>query len=188
VRLRQTIRDSFEALGGEKPIPIWQLHDAPNQSPFTIQEIFQPICEALENNLIRYVGVSNFNLQQLKEAQTYVDIHSVQNVFSFFKRQAEHDGVLHYCEEQQITFLAYSPFGGRRKHRQIGKIKVFLDLAKKYQCSPHCIALAWLLSKSPCLVPIPAASRLITLEDAVRAIDIPLDPADIELINQTKYP
>lgn len=152
-----------------------------------MKEIFQPICEAVESKLIRYVGVSNFNLEQIKEAQSLVAIHSVQNVYSVFKRQCETDGVLNYCQDNQLTFLAYSPFGGRRKHKQIPKQKLLVDLGKKYQCSPYCIALAWLLSKSPCIVPIPGASRISSIEDSVKAIDIQLDPADIESINTCKF-
>lgn len=186
-RLRQAIRKSYECLGGEKPIPLWQLHDSPQDDRYTMKEIFQPICEAIESNFIRYVGVSNFNLEQLKEAQTYVEIQSIQNVYSFFKRQAENDGILQFCEENRLTFLAYSPFGGRRKHKQINKQRILIDLAKKYQCSCFCIALAWLLSKSSCLVPIPGATKLSSIEDSIKAIDLHLDSKDIELIDKIRF-
>lgn len=166
---------------------MWQLHDSPQDDRYTMKQIFEPICEAVESNLIRYVGVSNFNLEQLKEAQTYVPIQSVQNVYSIFKRGAETDGVLEYCEANRLTFLAYSPFGGRRKHKQINKQRVLIDLAKKYQCSCYSIALAWLLSKSACIVPIPGASKISSIEDSVKAIDLQLVLEDIELINRTKF-
>ena len=148
-----------------------------------MKEIFEPISDAVQSGLIRHVGVSNFSVAQIEEARTYVDVQSVQNVFSVFKRQSETDGVLKYCEDNQLTFLAYSPFGGRRKHKQIKKQTPLVELGKKYQCSPYCIALAWLLSKSPCIVPIPGASRCSSIEDSVRAVDIQLDPTDIDLIN-----
>ena len=135
-RLRQAIRRSYESLGGQKPIPLWQLHNSPQDKKYTLKEIFQPICEAVQSGLIQYVGVSNFNVEQIKEAQTYVPIHSVQNVLSPFFREAETDGVLQYCEENGLTFLAYSPMGGSRKHKRLNKDKFLLDLGEKYHCSP----------------------------------------------------
>ncbi len=141
----------------------------------------------MQLNLIQYVGVSNFNVEQIKEAQTYIPIHSVQNVFSIFKRQAETDGVLQYCEENDLTFLAYSPVGGRKKHKKLKKEKLLVNLGEKYHCSPYCIALAWLLSKSKCIVPIPGASKITSIEDSVKALDIHLTQDDIELINKHKF-
>jgi aryl-alcohol dehydrogenase-like predicted oxidoreductase len=117
-RLRQAIQKSYESLGGERPITLWQLHNSPQDDRYSLKDIFEPISDAVESNLIRYVGVSNFNVEQIQEAQTYVDIQSVQNVFSIFKRSSEVDGVLTYCEDNGLTFLAYSPFGGRRKHKR----------------------------------------------------------------------
>ncbi|UJR22747.1 hypothetical protein I4U23_025779 [Adineta vaga] len=186
-RLRQAIRQSYESLGGTKPIPLWQLHDSPQDDKYTLKEIFEPICEAVENNLIRYVGVSNFNLEQIKEAQTYIKIHAVQNVFNLFKREAETDGVLKYCEDNQLTFLAYSPMGGRRKHKKLNKDKLLTTLAGKYHCSTYCIVLAWILSKSKCIVPIPGASKITSIEDSIRALNIHLDQEDIQQINDHKF-
>lgn len=186
-RLRQAITRSYECLGGEKPIPLWQIHDSPQDDRYTMKEIFEPISDAVQSGLIRHVGVSNFNVSQIDEARTFVDVHSVQNVYSVFKRPSDTDGVLKYCEDNQLTFLAYSPFGGRRKHKQISKQKSLVSLGQKYACSPYCIALAWLLAKSPCIVPIPGASRCSSIEDSVRALDIQLDSADIDLINAQTF-
>ncbi|CAF0889668.1 unnamed protein product [Adineta ricciae] len=186
-RLRQAIRQSYDSLGGQKPIPLWQLHDSPQDEKYTLKEIFEPICEAVQANLIQYVGVSNFNLEQIKEAQTYVPIHAVQNVFSLFKRGAETDGVLKYCEDNQLTFLAYSPMGGRRKHKKLNKDKFLTNLASKYNCSTYCIVLAWILSKSKCIVPIPGASQITSIEDSVKALNIHLTQEDIQSINDHTF-
>ncbi|CAF2992276.1 unnamed protein product [Rotaria sp. Silwood2] len=117
-RIRQAIEKSYESLGGQKPIPLWQIHNSPQDNKYSLKEIFQPICEAVELKLIQYVGVSNFTVEQIKEVQTYIEIQSVQNVFNLFKRQSEIDGVLKYCEDNNLTFLAYSPMGGRRNGRR----------------------------------------------------------------------
>lgn len=186
-RLRQAIRKSYESLGGKNPIPLWQIHNCPQDDKYTLKEIFEPIREAVEMKLIKYVGVSNFNVEQIKEAQTYVEIQSVQNVFNIFKRQAETDGVLKYCEDNGLVFLAYSPMGGRRKHKRLNKEKLLIDLGKKYQCSTYSIVLAWILSKSKCIVPIPGASKITSIEDSVKALNINLDQSDIELIDNHKF-
>lgn len=186
-RLREAIRKSYESLGGQKPIPLWQLHNSPQDEKYTMKEIFEPICEAVKANLIQHVGVSNFNVEQIKEARTLVDIHSVQNVFSPFYREAETDGVLKYCEENKLTFLAYSPMGGRRKHKRLKNDTLLAELAAKYQCSSYCIVFAWLLSKSKCVVLIPGASKVTSIEDSVKATSIQLDQEDIQRINDRKF-
>ncbi len=137
--------------------------------------------------MIQYVGVSNFNIEQIKEVQTYVQIHSVQNVFNLFRRQSETDGVLQYCEDYGLTFLAYSPMGGRRKHKKLNKDKFLMNLADKYHCSPYCIVLAWILSKSKCIVPIPGASKITSIEDSVKAFGIHLSQDDIAMINNHQF-
>ncbi len=129
--LRQTIRVSFEALGGAKPIDVWQYHALGGAKPidvwqyhaldpnYTIEESLAPVKEAVEAGLIRFVGVSNFSVEQIKRAQDVVDIVSVQNQYSPWQRQPENDGVLKYCEQQGLTFLPWSPFGGRRRHQDL---------------------------------------------------------------------
>lgn len=186
-RLRQAIRKSYESLGGKKPIPLWQIHNSPQDDKYTLKEIFEPIREAVELKLIQYVGVSNFNVEQIKEAQQYVEIHAVQNVLSLFRRQSETDGVLKYCEDNGLTFLAYSPMGGRRKHKKLNKEPLLIKLGQKYSCSPYCIVLAWVLSKSNCIVPIPGASKITSIEDSIKALNIHLDQDDINLINNHHF-
>lgn len=75
--LRQTIQDSFEALGGSKPIDVWQYHSPdPN---YTIKEALTPVKEAVEEGLIRFVGVSNVSVEHIKRARDVIEIVSVQN-------------------------------------------------------------------------------------------------------------
>jgi pyridoxine 4-dehydrogenase len=127
--LRQTIRVSFEALGGTKPIDVWQYHSPDNN--YTIEESLAPVKEAVEAGLIRFVGVSNFSVEQIKRAQDIVDIVSVQNQYSPWERQPEIDGVLEYCQQQGLTFLPWSPFGGRRRHQDLEDIAAIAQLAKE---------------------------------------------------------
>ena len=77
--------------------------------------------------------------------------------------------------------------GGRRKHKKLNKDQFLIDLGQKYHCSPYCIVLAWILSKSRCIVPIPDASKITSIEDSIKAIHIHLDENDIQLINDHKF-
>ena len=127
--LRQTIRVSFEALGENKPIDVWQYHSPdPN---YTIEESLTPVKEAVEAGLIRFVGVSNFSVEQIKRARDVVDIVSVQNQYSPWERQPEIDGVLKYCQEEGLTFLPWSPFGGSRRHQNLQDIPAIAHFSQR---------------------------------------------------------
>ncbi|CAF0758695.1 unnamed protein product [Didymodactylos carnosus] len=184
-RLRKTIRESYEALGGKESIKLWQLHDFDDKYP--LDQIFQPIREAVDQGLIKYVGVSNFKVDQIIEARKYVDIYSVQNQYSIVHRKPEQDGVLKYCDENKITLLAYRPVGGAPGHKNIVKQKLLVELGAKYNCSPYCIALAWLMSKSKWVVPIPGASHIQSIEDSSNVINIRLDQNDIQQIDLQNF-
>jgi aryl-alcohol dehydrogenase-like predicted oxidoreductase len=180
--LRQTIRASFEALGGAKPIDIWQYH-APD-SNYTIEESLTPVKEAVEAGLIRFVGVSNFSVEQIKRSQDVVDIVSVQNQYSPWQRQPENDGVLEYCQQQGLSFLPWSPFGGRRRHQDLQDILAIAQLAKEKGVSVYNIVLAWLRAKSPAILPIPGASKISSIEDSVKAINVKLSEEEVQKIDR----
>lgn len=182
--LRETIKISFESLGGEKPIDVWQYHSAdPN---YTIEESLTPAKEAVENGLIRFVGVSNFSVEQIKRARDVVDIVSVQNQYNPWHRQPENDGVLEYCENNGLTFLPWSPLGGSSRVRKLEDIPAIARLAKEKGTSVYAVVLAWLRSKSPCIVPIPGASKTSSIEDSVRSLEVKLSPDEVKQIDETK--
>lgn len=181
-RLRKTIRESFEALGGEKPIDVWQYH-APDPN-YSIEEAIAPAKEAVEAGLIRFVGVSNFTVEQIRRARNVVEIVSVQNQYNPWHRQPETDGVLEYCEGEGLTFLPWSPLGGSRRVGLLAEIEAIAELAEKKGVSIYSIVLAWLRSKSPCVVPIPGARKISSIEDSVRSLDIELTPEDVQQIDR----
>lgn len=178
--LRETIRQSHEALGGSKPIDLWQYHSP--DSNCTIEEALTPAKEAVERGLIRYVGVSNFSVEQIERARQVVDIVSVQNQYNPWHREPEFDGVLDYCEKEGLIFFPWSPLGGSSRVSRLEDIKVLVELAKNKQVSVYQIVLAWLRAKSPCIVPIPGASRISSIEDSVKALDVELSSEDVERI------
>lgn len=178
--LRQTIRESFEALGGDKPIDIWQYHSPdPN---YSIKDALTPAKEAQNEGLIRYVGVSNFSIDQIKQARDVVEIVSVQNQYNPWHRNPEYDGVLEYCEAEGITFLPWSPLGGMSRVKQLQQFTGMTDLATEKGLSIYSLILAWMLSKSPCIVPIPGASRPESIADSVKAAQIRLEPPEIAIV------
>lgn len=182
--LRETIRISFESLGGEKPIDVWQYH-APDPN-YTIEESLTPAKEAVEAGLIRFVGVSNFSVEQIKRARDVVNIVSVQNQYNPWYREPEFDGVLEYCENESLTFLPWSPLGGSRRVSRLQDIPVISQLAQEKAVSVYSIVLAWLRAKSPSVVPIPGASKPASIEDSARSVEVKLSDEEVRQIDQVK--
>lgn len=180
--LRQTIRESFEALGGNQAIALWQYH-APDPE-YSIAASLAPVREAVEAGLIRYVGVSNFSVEHIQQAREVVDVVSVQNQYNPWYREPERDGVLAYCEQENLTFLPWSPLGGSRRVKNLPEIKAIAQLAQEKGVSVYCLVLAWLAAKSPCVVPIPGASKASSIEDSVKAADVDLSAIEVEQIDQ----
>lgn len=180
--LKETIRASFEALGGTKPIDLWQYH-APDPN-YTIKSSLTPAKEAVESGLIRFIGVSNFSVEQIKQARDVVEIVSVQNQYSPWSRQPEHDGVLKYCETEKLTFFPWSPLGGSRRVRSLQDISVLTKIAHEKGASVYQIVLAWLRAKSPCIVPIPGASKIASIKDSVGTLQISLNDVEIKQVDQ----
>lgn len=180
--LRETIKLSFQSLGGNKPIDIWQYH-APDPN-YTIAESLTPAKEAVEAGLVRCVGVSNFSVEQIKQARDLVDIVSVQNQYNPWYRQPESDGVLAYCEQEQLTFLPWSPLGGSRRVTRLQEIPIISKLAQEKGVSVYSIVLAWLRAKSPMIVPIPGATKTTSIEDSVRSLQVKLEEQEVKQIDQ----
>lgn len=179
--LRQTIRESFEALGGSKPIDLWQYHSPdPN---YSIEESLSAVKEAVDQGLIRYVGVSNFSVEQIKQARCVVDVVSVQNQYNPWHRDPEFDGVLNYCENESITFLPWSPLGGMSRVKQLQSIDNISNIASDRHVSIYSLILAWMLSRSAAIIPIPGASKPESIADSVTAAQVRLSESEIAAID-----
>ena len=178
--LRQAIRESFEALGGQKPIDLWQYH-SPDPG-YTIEASLAPAKEAVAAGMIRFIGVSNFSVEQIKRARDTVEVVSVQNQYNPWHRAPESDGVLEYCEAEKLTFFPWSPLGGSRRVTSLQDMPAIAKLATEKNVSVYCIVLAWLMAKSPCIVPIPAATKVSSIEDSVKAIEVKLTDEELQQI------
>jgi len=122
---------------------------------------------------VRHIGVSNFNLKQLERARKVADVVSVQNKYSLDARSAE--DVLLHCEKLGIAFLPWYPLGDGSALR-LARVK---KIAQKVKASPAQIALAWLLAKSPVMVPIPGTGSIAHLEENVAAAKLRLSKEDL---------
>ncbi|RNA35453.1 aldo keto reductase [Brachionus plicatilis] len=177
--IRRTIKESFEALGGFYPIPLWQLHAVDPKYP--LESTFVPIKEAVDMGLIKHVGVSNFSVEQIERAMKIVPIVSVQNQHNPWHRNPEFDGVLEFCEKKNLIFLPWSPVGGGYRYKQLLNVKPLNDLASAKNCTVYSLILAWLRQKSPCVVPIPGASRNSSIEDSVSSLNVVITQQEMKI-------
>lgn len=177
--LRTTIRESVDALG-RAPIELWQ-HHAPDPD-VPVEASLRPVRDAVDKGLIRHVGVSNYSVEQIERAQEIVDVVSVQNQYSPWHRRPEQDGVLAYCATNDLALLPWSPLGGRDRAKSLDKFSGLQSLADAKGISPQRLVLAWLMAKSPAVLPIPGASRIATAEDSVAAVDVTLTDDEVQQV------
>jgi aryl-alcohol dehydrogenase-like predicted oxidoreductase len=175
--IEKTIHESYQALGGRRPIPLWQLH-APDPR-FELSETLKPVRAAVDGGLIRFVGLSNVDVREIEVAREIVEIVSIQNQYNPWRRAAERDGILAYCEKEGLTFLPWSPLGGSGRVGHLKDLPVLRALSQEWGVSPQRIVLAWMMARSPAILPIPGASRIHNLEDSAAAGDLECTPADV---------
>jgi aryl-alcohol dehydrogenase-like predicted oxidoreductase len=128
---------------------------------------------------IRHIGLSNVTLDLLTKAQQAgVRIASVENLYNLIDRSSEQ--IVDWCTQQQIAFLPFLPLGKGRLTHVDGPLA---DLARRYQATPAQLALAWLLARSPAILPIPGTSSLSHVEENVAASRLRLTEEDFSFIS-----
>jgi pyridoxine 4-dehydrogenase len=126
---------------------------------------------------IRHIGLSEVNVQQLRHAQTVVEVVSVQNRYNLADRGSEN--VLEYCEEQNIGFIPWFPLAAGRLTRPDSSLA---RVATELNATLSQVALAWLLQRSPVMLPIPGTSRVRHLEENVEAAGLKLSDAQLRAL------
>ncbi len=177
--LTRACEKSLAALGVEA-IDLYQLHAPDSKVPFV--ESVGAIARLREAGKVRRVGLSNVDAQEIAEAARIVPITSVQNRWNPGHRHPEEDGVLAACEAAGIAFLPYSPFGGASGAKSLGSMKGLAAEAEKRGVSSHRLVLAWMLAKSPVVIPIPGVRRPETARDSAAAADLELSPDDVTAV------
>lgn len=170
---------SLRALGVDA-LDLLQLHAPDSRVPF--EESVGALADLRRQGKVRHVGLSNVSVQEIAQARRIVPIASVQNRYNLMARQAETDGIVDYCTKNGIAFIAYSPFGGSRLAPTLGTLGQLAALAKRRRVSPYRLAIAWLLAKSPNVIPIPGARRPESITDSTRGVGIELGEADLREI------
>lgn len=174
--LRQCVLMSLRRLGVER-IDLWQLHRI--DSKVDRDEQFATIAKMQQEGLIRHVGLSEVSVEQIQAAQKHFVVASVQNLYNLVNRQSE--AVLDYCEEQGIAFIPWFPLAAGSLARQ-GSV---LDtIATRLGFSPAQVALAWVLKRSPVMLPIPGTGKVKHLEENTAAAEIVLSDEDFHALNE----
>ncbi|MGE5091109.1 MAG: aldo/keto reductase [Bacillota bacterium] len=182
--LREACERSLRALGVDC-IALYQLHAPDPAVPF--EESVGALARLREAGKVRWVGLSNVTESQIAAAQRLVPITSVQNRLNPFFQEALTDGVLRACADHGLGFLAYSPTGGGRLNRKLPDHPVVGAVARRRDASPHAVVIAWVLSRSPVVIPIPSARTPAHAADAASAADLQLTDADLAELSRAAY-
>jgi aryl-alcohol dehydrogenase-like predicted oxidoreductase len=182
--LRAACERSLRALGIER-IALYQLHAPDPAVPF--EESVGALADLRREGKVRWVGLSNVSVPQIRAAEAMVPIAAVQNRLNPFFREALAEGVVRYCEERGIGFLAYSPTGGGRLNRKLPEHPELRPMAQRLGVSAHALVLAWVLARSPAVVVIPSARRLAHALDSVRAGELELSGEDLAAIDRAEF-
>jgi aryl-alcohol dehydrogenase-like predicted oxidoreductase len=182
--LRAACERSLRALGVDR-IGLYQLHAPDPLVPF--DESIGALADLRREGKIEWVGLSNVSVGQIRSAEALVPIASVQNRLNPFFREALEDGVVRYCTERKIGFLAYSPTGGGRLNRKLPEHPVLRPMAARLGVSAHALVIAWVLARSPAVIAIPSARRVAHALDSVGAGALALSPEDLAAIEGARF-
>jgi aryl-alcohol dehydrogenase-like predicted oxidoreductase len=169
--LTQQVEMSLRWLRLER-LDLWQLHRIDAKVP--VEESLGAIKELQEAGKIRFVGLSEVTVEQIEQARKVVDIVSVQNEYNIGNRKSEK--VLEYCEREGIAFIPWFPVAAGKLAAPGGKLD---EMAQKHGATVSQLSLAWLLHRSPMMLPIPGTSSIAHLEENLKASDVVLSEAEM---------
>jgi aryl-alcohol dehydrogenase-like predicted oxidoreductase len=183
-QLRAACERSLKALGVER-LDLYQLHAPDPRVPFA--DSVGELARLRDEGKIRWIGLSNVSLAQIREAQGIAPVTTVQNRLNPFFRESLTGGVVRYCAEQGIGFLAYSPTGGGRLNRKLPSHPVLAAIAARLGVSAHAVVLAWVLAQSPTVIVIPSARTVEHALDSVGAAELTLSAEDLAAIDRAEF-
>src|SRR5438552_4320201 len=176
--LAQAVDKSLKRLKLER-IDLWQLHRIDRKVP--VEESLGAIKKAQDVGKIRHVGLSEVTVAEIERAKKVVPIVSIQNRYNITDRESE--AALNYCEQQKMGFIPWAPIGGSGT-RSLSKAGNALEAeAKRHNVRVVQLALAWLLQKSPVMLPIPGTSSLAHLEENIAAEKLQLSAEEWKRID-----
>jgi aryl-alcohol dehydrogenase-like predicted oxidoreductase len=174
--LRKEALKSCKQLGVEQ-IGLWQLHRIDPKVPR--DEQFDAVKSLLDDGIIRHAGLSEVSVADIEDASKVFKVATVQNRYNLVDRGSE--DVLDYCEANGIGFIPWFPLAAG----DLAKPGSILDgIAKSHDATPSQIALAWVLKRSPVMLPIPGTSKVAHLEENVAAVNITLSDQEFAVLDR----
>ncbi|HSB58308.1 MAG TPA: aldo/keto reductase [Methyloceanibacter sp.] len=174
--LRKEALKSCKQLGVEQ-IGLWQLHRIDPKVPR--DEQFDAVKSLLDDGIIRHAGLSEVSVADIEDASKVFKVATVQNRYNLVDRGSE--DVLDYCEAHGIGFIPWFPLAAG----DLAKPGSILDgIAKAHDATPSQIALAWVLKRSPVMLPIPGTSKVAHLEENVAAVNITLSDQEFAVLDR----
>jgi pyridoxine 4-dehydrogenase len=169
--LKKALEGSLKRLKVDR-IDLYQLHRVDPEVPF--EKTLEFLQKAQQEGQIKHIGLSEVNVAEIKKAQEFVKVVSIQNMYSIDNRKWEAE--LEYAKANNIAFIPWFPLGGGNKEG-LEKIE---DIAKKHNATAHQLALSWLLHHAENILLIPGTSGVAHLEENMKAADIELSDEDMK--------
>ncbi len=173
--LRQACEASLKRLRVDC-IDVYQLHAPDPQVP--IEDSIGELVRMKAGGKIRHIGVSNVSLSELKRCERLTPIVSVQNRYNLEDRQSE--DIIAHCQDKGIAFLPWAPLGSGRHAAHSGAMRALTAVAHRHRISTGQAAIAWLLHRSPVMLPIPGTASLEHLEQNISAAAVHLTQEDMQ--------
>jgi aryl-alcohol dehydrogenase-like predicted oxidoreductase len=168
--LIQQVEMSLRFLKQER-LDLWQLHRIDPKTP--VEESLGAVKELQKQGKIRHIGLSEVKISEIEQARKVVDIVSVQNKYNISDRA--HEDVVEYCHKHSIAFIPWFPVAAGKLAQPGG---VLHTVAKEYGATVSQLSLAWLLHRSPVILPIPGTSSVAHLEENLKSVVVSLTDAD----------
>ena len=180
--IREACERSLRALGTDQ-IWLYQFHAPDPRVPF--EKSVETFAELQREGKCRHVGLSNVSVDEIDRAGGIVEVTSVQNRLNPYFRESL--DVAAECGRRGIAFLAYSPVGGGRLAKKLPKFEVLQRIAAAHGRSVHAIVLAWVRTKGPTVVPIPAARTVEHAVDSAKSVEVKLTTDEIAMIDESEF-
>jgi aryl-alcohol dehydrogenase-like predicted oxidoreductase len=155
-------------------IPLYQFHRPDPAVP--LEDSIGALVTLKEQGKIRHIGLSNVTEEQVRRAQRSTPIVSIQNRYNVDDRRSE--SLVDLCEQERMVFLPWAPI------QDLNRNRVVAEMAQRYEVTPRQIVLAWLLARSPSIMPIPGTGSVSHLDENVAAAAIELPAADVDSLTR----
>lgn len=177
VYLQKALEGSLKRLKLDR-IDLYQLHRVDPEVPY--EKTLEFLQRVQEEGLVKHIGLSEVTVDQIKKAQEYFPVVSVQNKYSVDFRKWEEE--LTYCREQDIAFIPWNPINAGN----VGALEKLQQVGRKHDATAHQVALSWLLHHAANILLIPGTSKVKHLEENYNAVSIALTDEDMQVLDSMK--